>query len=78
MEFRDQFLENSNSIRFFTSSYWIGKSRPNYTEVSPVKSRIFSLSLLDEIALTDTLKATIGGRYDRYNYNPQQLQGASQ
>ncbi|WP_348534030.1 TonB-dependent hemoglobin/transferrin/lactoferrin family receptor [Histophilus somni] len=71
VEFRDQFLENSNSIRFSTSSYWIGKSRPNYTEVSPVKSRIFSLSLLDEIALTDTLKATIGGRYDRYNYNPQ-------
>lgn len=72
VEFRDQFLENSNSQRYFGGNYWIKKSRPNYTEVVPVKSRIFSLSLLDEIALTDTLKATIGGRYDRYNYNPQQ------
>lgn len=31
-----------------------------------------SISLLDEIALTDALKATIGGnRYDRYDYDPQ-------
>lgn len=72
VEFRDQFLENSNSQRYFVS-YLMKKNRPNYTEVVPVKSRIFSLSLLDEVALTDTLKATIGGRYDRYNYAPQNV-----
>nr|AAK68653.1 transferrin binding protein A precursor [Histophilus somni] len=71
VEFRDQFLENSNSQRYFVS-YLIKRNRPNYTEIVPVKSRVMSISLLDEIALTDALKATIGGRYDRYNYNPQQ------
>lgn len=74
IEFRDKFLENTNkhiTFRAWQIEKFKREGRDNYTEIVPVKSRVMSISLLDEIALTDALKATIGGRYDRYDYDPQ-------
>lgn len=73
VEFRDKFLENKNrhlTFRNWQKDKFKKEGRDNYTEIVPVKSRVFSLSLIDDIEIGKSLKLIGGGRWDHYNYEP--------
>lgn len=67
-EYRHGRLQNSNHDILYLN----GVAHPSrYSIMTPVKSRVFSLALRDEINLSESLQAVAGLRYDDYRYAPQ-------
>ncbi|PNK59784.1 TonB-dependent hemoglobin/transferrin/lactoferrin family receptor [Psychrobacter sp. FDAARGOS_221] len=58
----------SKNYDWYSDNYTIGKWD---TFIGPaVKTNVFNLSISDSIKLTDKLRATLGLRYDNYNFKP--------
>lgn len=68
LEYRDAHLKNSNHDIIYLSS---GAHASEYSIMTPVRSKIFALSIQDEIRVTPTFLASVGLRYDRYQYRPE-------
>lgn len=68
LEYRDAYLKNSNYDVVYLSD---GAHPSSYSIMTPVKSRIFALSVQDDIKITPQLQASFGLRYDHYQYTPE-------
>ncbi len=68
LEYRDAHLKNSNHDVDYLSS---GAHASKYSIMTPVKSRIFALSIQDDIRITPQFLASVGLRYDSYQYTPE-------
>ncbi len=68
LTYRDAYLENRNHDIIYLSD---GAHPSSYSIMTPVKSKIAALSLQDEIEINHQLHASLGVRYDHYQYNPQ-------
>lgn len=68
LEYRHASLKNYNHDVLYLND---GAHPSSYSIMTPVKSRIAALSIQDQIEFSPQLRATVGLRYDHYQYRPQ-------
>lgn len=68
LEYRQASIKNNNHDIIYLRD---GAHPSSYSIMTPVKSKIAALSIQDDIQFTPKLRASVGLRYDHYQYSPQ-------